>query len=151
MGLDYGDARFGFAYASTLSLGTSAMVLPAGFLLQKGTKDVPAAIAEMAEEESVNGIVLGMPYLGGEESPQTKKVIAFAQRLRAVLPERIAIYGWDESYSSTSAQFQLVEAELKHSGKKHRGRVDSAAAALILQSFVDAHKNHAGVMGGMFF
>jgi putative Holliday junction resolvase len=150
MGLDYGDARIGIAYASTLSIG-SAMVLPAGFLEQKGTKDVPAAIAEMAEEESVNGIVLGMPYLGGEESPQTKKVIAFAQRLRAVLPEKIAIYGWDESYSSTSAQFQLVEAELKHSGKKHRGRVDSAAAALILQSFVDAHKNHAGVMGGMFF
>lgn len=148
MGLDYGDARIGIAYASTLGVG-SAMVLPAGFLEQKGTADVPEALSEMAEEEGVDGIVLGIPYLGGEESPQTKKVVAFAKRLRAVLPERIAIYGWDESYSSTSAQFQLVEAELKHSGKKHRGRVDSAAAALILQSFVDAHRNHAGAIGAL--
>ena len=150
MGLDYGDARIGIAYASTLGVGSS-MVLPAGFLAQKSDQDPAENVADMADEEGVDGIVLGIPYKGGEENAQTRKVIAFAKHLREVLPERIPIYGWDESYSSTSAQFQLVEAELKHSGKKHRGRVDSAAAALILQSFVDAHRNHAGVVGGLLF
>jgi RNase H-fold protein (predicted Holliday junction resolvase) len=43
--------------------------------------------------------------------------------------------------TSASAQSLLVGAELKHSGKGKRGRVDAVAAALILQSFMDAHRN----------
>ncbi len=150
MALDFGDKRIGIAYASTLSVG-SAMVLPAGFLEVSTVPDAVKELCGMAAEEGVDGIVLGIPLKGGQETPQTRKVLAFAKLLRAALPEAVAIYGWDESYTSTSAQFQLVEAELKHSGKRHRGRVDAAAAALILQSFVDAHRNHAGVVGGMLF
>jgi putative Holliday junction resolvase len=151
MALDYGDKRIGIAYASTLSVG-SAMVLPAGFLEVRSTVEKAVSeLCEMADEEGVNGVVLGIPLKGGQETPQTRKVLAFAKLFRASLPEKIELYGWDESYTSTSAQSQLVEAELKHSGKRHRGRVDAAAAALILQSFVDAHKNHAGVVGGMLF
>ena len=150
MALDVGDKRIGIAYASTLSIG-SAMVLPAGFLEVKTVPQAIEQLVEMAAEEGVDGIVVGLPFMGGQETPQTRKVLGFAKLLRAGLPDKTQIYGWDESYSSTSAQFQLVEAELKHSGKRHRGRVDAAAAALILQSFVDAHKNHAGVMGGLLF
>jgi putative Holliday junction resolvase len=150
MALDYGDKRIGIAYASVLSLG-SAMVLPAGFLEVKSVEEAVEELVEMVEEEGVDGIVLGIPLKGGEETHQTRKVLTFAKLFKAALPEKITLYGWDESYTSTSAQFQLVEAELKHSGKRHRGRVDAAAAALILQSFVDAHKNHAGAIGGMLF
>jgi putative Holliday junction resolvase len=150
MALDYGDKRIGIAYASVLSLG-SAMVLPAGFLEVKSVEEAVEDLVDMVEEEGVDGVVLGIPLKGGEETHQTRKVLAFAKLFKAALPEKVTLYGWDESYTSTSAQFQLVEAELKHSGKRHRGRVDAAAAALILQSFVDAHKNHAGAIGGMLF
>jgi putative Holliday junction resolvase len=140
MGLDIGERRIGLAFSSTLSVGSS-MVVPAGFLEVRSQEKALLDLKELAEEENVNAVVVGMPYINGMETRQTQKVLAFAKLLRAALPERVEMYGWDESYSSTSAQSMLVEAELKHSGRAKRGRVDAVAASLILQSSVDAHRN----------
>jgi putative Holliday junction resolvase len=139
LGLDVGDRRIGLAFCSTLGVGSS-MVVPAGFLEVRSQEQAVKDLAELAEEEGVGAVVLGMPYINGMENRQTQKVRAFAEILRAALPERIEMFSWDESYSSASAQSMLVDAELKHSGKAKRGRVDAVAASLILQSFVDAHK-----------
>lgn len=140
MGLDIGERRIGLAFSSTLSVGSS-MVVPAGFLLVDSQEKAVRDLSELAAEESVGAVVVGMPYVNGLENRQTQKVMAFAKLLRAALPPEVDMFGWDESYSSASAQSMLVEAELKHSGKAKRGRVDAVAAALILQSFVDAHRN----------
>jgi putative Holliday junction resolvase len=140
MGLDIGERRIGLAFSSTLGVGSS-MVVPAGFLLVHSREQAVRDLAELAQEEGAGAVVVGMPYVNGLETRQTKKVLEFARLLRAALPPETDMFGWDESYSSTSAQSMLVEAELKHSGKAKRGRVDAVAAALILQSFVDAHRN----------
>ena len=140
LGLDVGERRIGLAFSSTLSVGSS-MVVPAGFLEVHSREKALIDLRELAEEEGVNAVVVGMPYVNGMETRQTQKVLAFARELRAALPETVEMYGWDESYTSTSAQGLLVDAELKHSGKAKRGRVDAVAASLILQSFVDAHRN----------
>jgi putative Holliday junction resolvase len=143
LGLDVGDRRIGLAFCSTLGVGSS-MVVPAGFLEVRSQEQAVKDLAELAEEEGVGAVVVGMPYLNGMENRQTQKVRAFADVLRTALPERIEMFSWDESYSSASAQSMLVDAELKHSGKAKRGRVDAVAASLILQSFVDAHKTVPG-------
>lgn len=141
MGLDIGERRIGIAYATTMSVGTS-MVLPAGFLEVQLTWEATIQdLCDMADEEGVDAVVVGVPYINGQENKQTQKVLDHARQLRLALPAKVEMYGWDESYSSTSAQSLLVGAELKHSGKSKRGRVDAVAAALILQSFMDAHRN----------
>jgi len=117
------------------------MVVPAGFLEVRGQEKAVQDLRDLIEEEGVGAVVVGMPYINGLETRQTDKVLAFARLLRAALPAGIEMFGWDESYSSTSAQSMLVDAELKHSGKAKRGRVDAVAASLILQSFMDAHRN----------
>jgi putative Holliday junction resolvase len=147
LGLDVGERRIGVAFSSTLSVGTS-MVVPAGFLEVRSESKALEDLRDLAEEEGVGAVVVGMPYVNGLETRQSRKVLAFAKALRGVLPERIEMYGWDESYSSASAQSLLVDAELKHSGKAKRGRVDAVAASLILQGFVDAHRN-LGVAPGL--
>src|SRR5665213_1974701 len=140
LGLDVGERRIGLAFSSVLGVGTS-MVVPAGFLEVRGQEKAVQDLRDLIEEEGVGAVVVGMPYINGLETRQTDKVLAFARLLRAALPAGIEMFGWDESYSSTSAQSMLVDAELKHSGKAKRGRVDAVAASLILQSFMDAHRN----------
>ena len=140
LGLDVGERRIGLAFASAVGIGTS-MVVPAGFLLVSTPEKAITDLVEMVEEDGVTAVVVGMPYVNGLTTRQSDKILALAKQLRLALPEKIEMYGWDESYSSSSAQSLLVDAELKHSGKAKRGRVDAVAASLILQSFMDAHRN----------
>ena len=140
LGLDIGERRIGLAFASAVSVGSS-MVVPAGFLLVDGQEKAVKDLCALVEEDGVTAVVVGMPYVNGLSTRQSDKVLGFAKLLRESLPANIEMYGWDESYSSSSAQSLLVDAELKHSGKAKRGRVDAVAASLILQSFMDAHRN----------
>lgn len=140
LGVDIGERRIGLAFASVIGVGSS-MVVPAGFLLVNSEEQALKDLADLVEEERANAVVVGVPFVNGLETRQSQKVVAFARLLRARLPESVEMYGWDESYSSTAAQSLLVDAELKHSGRAKRGRVDAVAASLILQSFVDAHRN----------
>jgi putative Holliday junction resolvase len=140
LGLDVGERRIGLAFASAVSVGTS-MVVPAGFLLVDSPEKAVKDLCELIEEDGVTAVVVGMPYVDGLATRQSEKILVFAKALREALPTNIEMYGWDESYSSSSAQSLLVDAELKHSGKAKRGRVDAVAASLILQSFMDAHRN----------
>lgn len=148
LGLDVGERRIGLAFSSTLSVGSS-MVVPAGFLEVRSPEKALKDLADLVDEENVDAVVVGMPYVDGLETRQSKKILEFAKQLRQALPADIEMYGWDESYSSSSAQSLLVDAELKHSGKAKRGRVDAVAAALILQSFVDAHRNQGMAVGAL--
>ncbi len=150
LGLDIGERRIGLAFSNTLGVGTS-MVVPAGFLLVSGEERALADLADMVAEEGVGAVVVGVPYVGGRETGQTRRVLAFARRLRAALPADVEMFGWDESYSSASAGDLLVEAELKHSGRARRGRVDAVAASLILQGFMDAHRNLGVAPGAVLF
>ena len=140
LGLDVGERRIGLAFASAMGVGSS-MVVPAGFLLVQSPEKAIRDLCDLVKEDGVSAVVVGMPYVNGLATRQSDKILALARALRLALPAGIEMYGWDESYSSASAQSLLVDAELKHSGKAKRGRVDAVAASLILQSFMDAHRN----------
>ncbi len=128
LGLDVGERRIGLAFASAVSVGSS-MVVPAGFLLVDGMEKAVKDLCELVEEDGVTAVVVGMPYVQRPDHSSDDKVLGFRNYLREALPDKIEMYGWDESYSSSSAQSLLVDAELKHSGKSKRGRVDAVALA----------------------
>jgi len=96
----------------------------------------------LVEEEGPDTIVVGVPLRDSAETRQSEKIRKLAGRIHEALPE-IPMHFWDETLTSFSAGEALVNAELKHSGKAKKGRVDAVAASLILQGFLDSRRGYA--------
>jgi putative holliday junction resolvase len=81
--------------------------------------------------------VVGVPVpLGGGESSQTVEVREFARQLRQALD--VPVVEADERLSSHQAAAALRGRERKRTGQR-----DSAAAAIVLQSILDARRGPA--------
>lgn len=93
-----------------------------------------ALLAKMIAAQSVKGIVIGLPLsLDGSDSPRTQSTRAFA---RNVEPLGLPILLWDERWSTQAVERQMIAADVSRA--KRAERVDSAAAAYILQGAIDA-------------
>ena len=94
-----------------------------------------AAISDIVSREGVSEIVVGLPLsLSGAESAQTASARKFARELRARLGLRVT--EWDERLSSVQAA-----RSVKGAARRRSGELDSAAAAVVLQAFLDARAN----------
>jgi putative holliday junction resolvase len=133
LGLDVGDKRIGIAISDDGALIAS----PRETLERKGNRKDIAHLLELARREEVSEILVGMPWnLDGSSGPQAEKVGRFVDALRA--ETEIPITLWDERLSTVGAERALLEADLSRA--KRRGIVDRVAAALILQSYLDARR-----------
>ena len=93
------------------------------------------ALRTMIEEESVGTVVVGRPVaLSGNETSSTKQADAFYLALVESLGDTPVVQ-WDERLTTLEAQRSLSQAGLK--AKEHRDHVDSAAAVIMLQNYVD--------------
>lgn len=132
LALDVGDARIGVAVSES---GVIASTLPA--IRRAGRRETLDAIEALVDRYGVRRVILGLPLLeGGTEGEQAGKTRAFGRSLARRLP-RVAVVYWDERYSSAQAREILGPGE--HAG----GRVDSVAAAVILQEYLDAQPKPA--------
>ncbi len=92
------------------------------------------ALAALAAERSVKGIVIGLPInMDGSEGPRSQSSRAYARNL-AVL--ELPILLWDERWSTASAEGALIAQDISRA--KRADRIDAAAAAVILQAAIDA-------------
>ncbi len=133
MGLDVGDQRIGIALSDESALIAS----PRETLERRGNRKDIAFLLEVARREEVSEILVGMPFkLDGSSGPQAEKVGRFIEALRA--STEIPIHTWDERFSTVGAERALIEADVSRA--KRRGVVDRVAAALILQSYLDARR-----------
>lgn len=130
LALDVGDARIGLAVGSF----GSSFVFGRGHLERRGTtRDVPAVL-EAAKREGAELIVLGLPLrLDGTSSEQTERVRAFASALTAA---GATVVFEDERLTTRIAQRQIGGSDLPRSRRQEKGRLDEAAAVLILESFL---------------
>jgi putative holliday junction resolvase len=96
---------------------------------------VARRIHELADEEGgLGAIVVGMPaHLDGTASPQTARVAAFVERLKARTALTITLE--DERLSSREAESRLAVHE--RDWRKRKKKLDAAAAAVILQDYLD--------------
>jgi putative Holliday junction resolvase len=100
---------------------------------RKKTGDYLSAILEIAKENDVERIVVGVPLtLRGEHSQQTEIVNKFIEELFSV--GKIRVIPIDERLSSVAAKLSLREQGVKTGHEK--GRVDETAAAIILQEYL---------------
>ena len=128
LALDVGDVRIGVAASAS---GIVCSPLPA--IHRKGRKQTLDALEAVAGAQGAKGFVLGLPLReGGGEGEQVEKTRAFARSLARRLP-RLPIAFWDERYSSADAK------EILGPGPHAPGVVDSLAACVILQEYLDHH------------
>ena len=135
MGIDVGTRRIGLA----ISDPTQTLARPLATLTVKGPEEavtlVTREVARLAaEEDGLAAIIVGMPRrLDGSASPQTEWVERFTDALatRTGLPVVLV----DERLTSREAESRLSERE--PDWRRRKPRLDAAAAAIILQDYLD--------------
>ena len=129
LGIDYGTRRIGLAFGDELGIATP---LPA--LTDADAAKRRAGLAAVVKARRVTDLVLGYPYnMDGTTGFKAKEVDAFADQLRADLG--LPVHLIDERLTSHMAEAGMAQLELREIRAK--GIVDSRAAALILQDFLD--------------
>ena len=102
----------------------------------KFTKDL-AALAAFVAVHRIAGLVVGLPLnMDGSDSPRTQSVRAFARNL-APLSRPVLL--WDERWSTQAVERAMVAADVSRA--KRADKLDSLAAAHILQGAIDALAN----------
>lgn len=138
LGVDYGDKYVGLA----LSDPTGLIASPHSTVYRKDPENLKATvrtIRELCESEGVNTIVLGLPLnMDDTEGPRCEKSRAFKRRLERDLYQ-VEVILWDERLTTCEAEEPLLEMGLNRKARKEV--VDKIAAALILQSYLDAQRN----------
>jgi putative holliday junction resolvase len=138
VGFDVGERRIGVAVSDV----TATLARPVGTLsvkaLDRAALDAVAAqVARLAaEDDSVAHVVVGLPKrLDGTPTDLTHRVERFARDLatRTQLPVSLQ----DERLSSREAEARLAIREKDWRIRKQR--LDAAAAAVILQDYLDSH------------
>ena len=131
LALDHGTVRVGVAISDELKM----IAQPLEFIPAEPFDRFVERLKEIIAEKPVEQIILGMPRnMDGSYGPAAAKVREFI----AVLKETIAvpILTWDERLTSTQANRFLVQANVSRKDRKQK--VDQAAAAILLQSFLDS-------------
>lgn len=130
MALDLGTQTIGTAFCDAGWRFAS----PAKTLMRGKFGSDRQALAALVAERSVKGIVIGLPInMDGSEGPRSQSSRAYARNL-AVLG--LPILMWDERWSTASAEGALIAQDMSRA--KRAARIDSAAAAVILQAAIDA-------------
>ncbi|MFN2221411.1 MAG: Holliday junction resolvase RuvX [Candidatus Promineifilaceae bacterium] len=131
MALDLGEKRIGVAISDeTRTLARSLTVL-----MRKSRLKDYERIGRIADEQGIMLVVVGLPLLN---SGQEGEKAAWVRDYSADLERRLAlpVTLWDEGYTTVRAEASLRERGIH--GRRRRQRVDAAAAAFILQSYLDA-------------
>jgi putative Holliday junction resolvase len=137
VGVDLGERRIGIA----ISDATRTLARPVGVLLRPSSDDDALRVLSdeirrlTAEEDGVESIVVGLPSrLDGTPNDMTPRVRAFARRLHEASGLPVALQ--DERLSSREAESRLALRE--KDWRERKKKLDAAAAAIILQDYLDA-------------
>jgi putative Holliday junction resolvase len=136
LGIDLGERRIGLAVSDpsgTLARPLKTIERSRGD--QEALAQLRGVIAELDAEDSIGSIVVGLPRrLDGSPTDQTARV----ERMVALLTTTVSlpVYTQDERLSSHEADARLAEQE--RDWRKRKAKLDAAAAAVILQDFLDA-------------
>jgi putative pre-16S rRNA nuclease len=129
-GLDLGDKTIGVAVSDRgLSFAHPRPVI----LRKKFSLDAAALLAQL-QKDNVGAFVLGLPInMDGSEGPRAQKSRAFVRNMAGITELPFVL--WDERLSTVAAERTLIEMDF--SRRKRAGKIDSAAAAFILQGVLD--------------
>ena len=134
LGIDYGDSRVGIAVSD-----------PLGYTAQ-GIKTLPnkvyskllESVVNIALEYNVSAVVIGLPKnMDGTEGFRANITKTFTADLKEKLPEVEFIFQ-DERLTTVQASGYLNVTNTR--GKSRKNVIDTVAAEIILQSYLDSNK-----------
>lgn len=130
IGLDVGDARIGAAVGEV----GSSIVFGRGAIDAADRASAVREVRELAGAERAVRIVLGLPKrTDGRRSAQADRVRAFGDALVAA---GLDVVYEDERFTTQLAARQVRAAGLPRGKRRQKGRLDEAAARLILESYL---------------
>lgn len=131
LALDHGTVRIGVAVSDPLQV----IAQPLEFIPAEPFGAFLDRLKALLREHEVELILVGMPRnMNGTYGEAAQKVREFVTVLREAVT--VPVRTWDERLTSVAAHRALDEAEVR--GKKRRERVDQAAAAILLQTYLDS-------------
>ena len=129
LAIDPGTRRCGVA----ISDSARTMAFPREAL---SSDTVTASVVRLVHDEGVDLVVVGRPVaLSGSETASTTLADELLSQLREGLHD-VPVVALDERLTTTTAQRSLREAGV--TSRKHRSRLDSAAAVVMLQSYLES-------------
>jgi len=135
MGIDYGDTRVGIALSDPLEITAQGHTT----LLNKVYPKMIEALLKIVSEYNVERIVLGMPKnLNGTSGDRVEVTNRFYADLKEKLPH-MDIVLWDERLTTVQAAGILNVTNTR--GKDRKNVIDTVAASIILQSYLDYNRN----------
>jgi putative holliday junction resolvase len=135
LGIDYGSHRVGLSLSDPLGL----IAQPIDAI--KNDPSLYRNIKEITVRENVRIIVIGMPLnLKGQKAQKANEVSVFIDRLKNEID--LEIVTLDERFTTSIAQKTMISMGTKRKERQQKnGRIDSMAAAIILQDYLDSKKN----------
>ncbi|MEM7801622.1 MAG: Holliday junction resolvase RuvX [Chloroflexota bacterium] len=135
LALDLGEKRIGIALTDGLKIAAH----PHQVIPRKSRREDFETIKNIAQENDVVLIVVGLPKLmSGEEGEMAKWARSYGEDLSEKIS--ISVKFWDETLTSEMAAASM--AAQGYSRKKMKGKLDAVAAALILQSYLEAEREN---------
>jgi putative Holliday junction resolvase len=138
LSLDLGEQRIGVAISDSIGM----LARPLNTFKRTSREADFNHIAKLVEEHNIAAIIMGLPLnMDGTEGPQAAWVRDYSAALATALQDRgaataIPVQLWDERLSTEEAE-EIMRAQGKRPDKT---RIDAVAAAVILQSYLDAQR-----------
>lgn len=133
LAVDLGKSRTGLAVSDK----TGFLASPLETLFEKNEEKLIEKISEAAHREKAELIVVGLPKnMDGSEGESAQN----ARRVAALIKEKsgLDVVMSDERGTTITAHGYLSERNVR--GKKRKARVDTVAASIILQDYLDGHR-----------
>lgn len=131
MAIDYGKKRVGIATTDLMRV----IVSPYSTIENKGFEDLTRSLSEIISKENVKKIVVGCPKINEQNKDLVEEINNLVEELKK--GENLNIFIQDESYSSKNAVNKMIESGKSKKFRKQKGNIDSFAAALILEEFLN--------------
>ena len=129
MAIDYGDARTGVALSDP-----TGFLAGQTFLIKSRKQVVLEELAALVQRQGAQELVMGYPRnMDGTLGPRAEKYAAFARRLEEATGLPVAL--WDERRTTVDAHRILGEQGVR--AKNRKDKIDSVAATLILEGYLD--------------
>ena len=131
LAIDYGRKRCGIAVTDPLKIIANGLETVATHTLMDFLKDYMS-------REQVELIIIGKPtQLNGQPSESMRYITPFVNRLRKEMPD-MPIEMVDERFTSTLAHQAMIDGGMKKSDRRDKARVDTIAASIILNDYLQS-------------
>jgi len=131
MAIDHGTRRMGIAVSDE----SKTLAQPLEFIAAAPFADFLERLKQLIREKEIDLIVVGMPRnMDGSYGPAALKVQDFVAALKNAVTVPIAT--WDERLTSVQANRFLISGKVRRAERKQK--VDQAAAAILLQGYLDS-------------